>query len=304
MITVFTGDNSFEVSRALDVLRSDFAGEPELIDGSELELRQLPDLLMGGTLFAAKRLVIIKRLADNKTIWPQFEDWLGRVSDDVQLVLVEPTLDKRTKTYKLLKTVADLRDYPAWKDGDTRTAQQWLAQEVTGRGMAIDAAAQRALIDQIGADQWQLHYALEKLAVLDVVTPAVIREVIEPLPSDSVFMLFDTALRADRSGVRQMIATLEHTEEAYRVFGLLAGQVTQLAALTLSDSPAAEIATQLGVHPFALSKLQSHARKLGRSGARRLVRYFADADHRLKTGGEDPWVIIEATLMLCTTHSV
>lgn len=304
MITVLTGDNSFELSRALEVLRSGFAGDPELVDGSELELRQLPDLLMGGTLFAAKRLVIIKRLADNKTIWPLFDEWLGRVSDDVQLVLVEPSLDKRTKTYKLLKANAEVRDYPAWKEGDTRTAQQWLAQEVAQRNLALTTDAQRVLVDQVGADQWQLHYALEKLAVLDTVTAEVVREVIEPLPSDNVFALFDTALRADRAGVHRMIATLQHTEEAYRVFGLLAGQVTQLAALALSDAPAAEIASQLGVHPFALSKLQSHARNLGRSGARRLVRAFADADHRLKTGSEDPWVVIEAALMLCAARSV
>lgn len=304
MITVLAGDNSFEVSRALDALRAAFDGEPELVDGSELELRKLPDLVMGGTLFASKRLVIMKRLADNKTIWPVFDDWIGRVSDDVQLVLVEPTLDKRTKTYKLLKANADMRDYPVWKDGDTRMAQQWLAREATDRGIVLDTASQRALIDQIGADQWQLHYALEKLAVLDTVTPDIIRDVIDPTPTDSVFALFETALRADRAGVRRMISTLEHTEEPYRVFGLLAGQVTQLAALTLTDIPSAEAASALGVHPFGLSKLQPYARTTGRSGARRLVRYFADADHRMKTGGDDPWVIIEAALMLCADHSV
>jgi DNA polymerase-3 subunit delta len=304
MITVLVGDNSFEVSRALDVLRADFDGEAELIDGSELELRQLPDLLMGGTLFASKRLVIIKRLADNKIIWPVFDEWIGRVSDDVQLVLVEPTLDKRTKTYKLLKANADVRDYPAWKEGDVHTAQQWLVREAADRSIALDTASQRALVDQIGADQWQLHYALEKLAVLDTVTPDVVRDVIEPTPTDSVFALFDTALRADRAGVRRIISTLEHTEEPYRVFGLLAGQATQFAALTLTDKPSAEVASALGVHPFGLQKLQSHARIAGRAGARRLVRYFVEADHRMKTGGDDPWVIIEATLMLCAGHGV
>lgn len=304
MITVLAGDNSYETTQALEAIRGAFAGEPETIDGSELELRQLPDVLMGGTLFAAKRLVIMKRLTDNKTIWPIFDDWIGRVSDDVQLVLVEPSLDKRTKTYKALKAHADVRDYPSWKEGDIRTASQWLSREVATRNQKLDAASQQALIEQVGADQWQLHYALEKLAVLEAVTPAIVRDVIEPTPSDSVFALLDTALRGDRAALRRMIATFEHTDESYRVFGLLAGQVTQLAALSVTDKPSAEVASAIGVHPFALSKLQPHARTLGRSGARRLVRYFAAADHRLKTGGEDPWVIIETTLMLCASRSV
>ena len=88
MITVLTGDNSFEVSRALAKIERVFDGTPEKIDGSTLELKQLPDLIMGGTLFASTRLVVIKNLSENKSVWTDFSAWLPRVSDDVQLVLV------------------------------------------------------------------------------------------------------------------------------------------------------------------------------------------------------------------------
>lgn len=296
MITVLTGENTFEVQRALDALVSSFTGVPERIDGSGLELRQLPDLLMGGTLFATERLVIIKGLADNTSLWAEFGDWLGRISDDVHVVLVEAKLDKRTKTYKVLKEKADLRDFPLWKDGDMRAAEAWVAHEVQTRQMRLDGATIRTLVAWVGIDQWQLHFALEKLAVLDAVTPEVIRDVIETTPADNVFQVFEAALRGDRATLHRLMTTLQHTEDGFRLFGLLSGQVYQLAALAVTDQPASEVARALGVHPYALGKLQPHADRLGRAGARRVVRRLAGADHRLKTGSDDVWTVLEAAL--------
>lgn len=297
MITVLTGENTFEVQRALDDLVAAFAGTPERYDGSELRLEQFPDVLMGATLFSSERLVIVKGLADNSAVWPVLPDWLERVSDTVHLVLVEAKLDKRTTTYKRLKEGADLRDFPLWKEGDTRTAEEWVRTEAAARGIALDSMSIRALVARTGVDQWQLHYALEKLAVLDEVAPAVIERVIEAQPSESVFQVFDLALTGNRAGLRRVLATLAHSEDGFRLFGLLAGQVYQLAALTVSERPSSEVAKQLGVHPYALGKLQPYADRLGRAGVRRIVRRFADADHRLKTGGDDIWTILEVTLM-------
>ena len=296
MITVLTGENTFELQRALEAELQSFAGTPERVDGGELELRQLPDLLMGVTLFAPERLVVIKGLSDNTSLWAEFADWLPRISDAVHVVLVEPKLDKRTKTYKALKEKADLREFTPWKEGDMRSAETWLTAEVQARQMKLDSAAIRTLVAWVGIDQWQLHFALEKLAVLDKVTPEVIRDVIETTPSDSVFQVFEAALRGDRVTLHRLMNNLQHTEDGFRLFGLLSGQAFQLATLAVADQSASEVARALGVHPYALSKLQSHADRLGRAGSRRVVRRLTDADHRLKTGSDDVWTVLEAAL--------
>lgn len=296
MITILTGDNTFEVQRALDTLVGGFSGTPERVDGTTLELGQLPELLMGATLFAPERLVIIKGLSENVSLWATFGDWIARNSDTVHLVLVEPKLDKRTKTYKVLKEQADLREFTSWKEGDSRSAEAWVTSEATARQMKLDNATIRMLVAWVGIDQWELHYALEKLAVLDTVTPEVIRDVIDTTPADNVFHVFETALRGDRVTLRRILATLEHSEDGYRLFGLLANQAYQLAAVAVSDKPASEVARTLGVHPYALSKLQSHADRLGRAGARRIIHRLAEADHRLKTGNDDIWVVLETAL--------
>ncbi len=98
MITLLSGENSFEIDRQLRQIVAEFGGAAEKFDGVELEVRQLPDLLMGMSLFAAQRLVIIRELSANKGVWEVLPEWLERQSEDTHVVLIEPKPDKRTKT--------------------------------------------------------------------------------------------------------------------------------------------------------------------------------------------------------------
>lgn len=297
MITLLTGENSFEITRALEKIIASFDGTPEKADGETLETKQLPDLLMGATLFAEKRLVIIKNLSENKSVWNDFDAWLPRVSDDVHLVLVEPKPDKRTKTYKALQKAATVHEYKPWGERDGLQAEKWVAAEAAALGFSLDGKSARALVARVGTDQWLLYQALQKLAVAGSVTPAVIEEIIEANPAENVFNLFDAALRGDVAKVKKMLATLELSEDPYRLLGLMGTQAFQLAALAVGDTPSAEVAKELGAHPFALSKLAPHAKKIGRPGARQVIAAFAEADEAMKTSGGDPWLLIERALI-------
>lgn len=297
MITVLTGDDSFEIKRALEQIASEFDGAAEKVDGSTLDLKQLPDLVMGGTLFSSKRLVIITHLAENKSLWTDFGDWLPRISDDIQLILVEEKLDKRTKTYKELKKSAEMREFNAWTERDLHAAEQWSSEEATRLHVTLDRRLVQLLVARVGPDRWALHHALMKLSVLDEITQAAIIDIIEASPSENVFGLFEAALKGQSQVVAEMIATLSLTEDPYRLFGLLSGQAFQLAALAASNKPSAEIAKEVGAHPFALSKLTTHAKSYGMSGARKVITAFAEADSAMKSSATEPWLLIERALL-------
>lgn len=297
MITVLTGENSFEIARALDAIIESFGGTPEKFDGSELELAQLPDLLLGGMLFASERLIIIKELSANKALWDVLPEWLEKVSADTRIVLVEPKPDKRTKTFKELKKHADVKEFDLWGERDTYAAEVWVADEAARQGMALDKKSAHALVERVGLDQWQLYHAIEKLSVLDEITPDVITDIVEPNPSENVFNLLDAALRGDVKKVSDMIAVLQRTQDPYMTFGLLSGQAFQLVALANSSKPSSELASTIGAHPYALSKLAPHAKAFGKSGTKKIVRIFADTDVAMKSSATDPWLLIEKALV-------
>lgn len=285
------------MKRALDAIVSDFDGVAEKVDGIDVDLNRLSDLFAGATLFADKRLVVVRDLSDNKQIWEVLPDWFSRVGDDVHLVLVEPKPDKRTKTYKDIKKHADVKEFASWTDKDTFTAESWVVQEAKRQGYVLDKNVARALVARIGVDQWQLFRAIEKFAVLDTVTVDIVEKHVEPSPQENVFNLLDAALRGDAKKVIGMLAVLQRTQDPFMTFGLLSGQVFQLAALAVSDKPSAQVASDIGAHPYALGKLAPHAKKLGRDGTRKIVLIFADADTKLKSTGTDPWLLIEKTLI-------
>jgi len=301
MIRLLTGENSFEIDRELARIIAEFEGRAEKIDGSELELRQIPDLLMGASLFAEKRLVIIKNLSDNKAVWANFGEWLPRVSDDIQLVLVEPKPDKRTKTFKDLQQAADVREFKPWGERDQRVAEEWAAKEAKTTGVNLTGPLARKLIERTGIDQWRVFHALQKLAVLETITAETIEEIVDPNPTESIFQLFETALRGDVARLHATLQVLELSEEAYQLFALMSGQAYQLMVLAASDRPSSEVARDIGAHPFVLSKLSPYAKKLGRSGAKKVIATFAEADQDMKTSTIDPWVAIERALLKIAT---
>lgn len=301
MITLIAGENTFENDRLLRTMTRSFDGVAEMIDGGELELRALPDLLMGATLFATKRLVVIKGLSENKSVWNDFADWANRVSDDVHVVLVESAPDKRTKTYKQLQKLADIKQSALWTDRDTAKAEQWVADEGKRLGVTLDKKSAHALVERVGVDQWVLYHALEKLSVMGAVTPELIESLVDANPVENVFLLFEYALKGNAARVKTMVDTLALTEDAYKLLGLLSGQAVQLATLTLADKPSADVAKDMGVHPYALSKLAPVAKKLGRSGAKKVIAALRQADEAAKTSATDPWLLIERALLKVAT---
>lgn len=297
MITVITGENSFELERAVRKIAASFDGIAEKVDGVELETRQLPDLLMGATLFATSRLVIIRNLSQNKTVWNDLASWLPRIADEIHLVLVEAKLDKRTKTYKDIQKVATINEYKPWGERDTLQAEKWVIAEAALLGFVLDTKSARTLVARVGVEQWLLYQALQKLAVLDEINTSVIESLIDANPVENVFNLFEAALKGRGEEVSQMLRTVSLAEDPYRLFGLISSQAFQLIALALSDKPSAEVAKDLGAHPFALSKLAPYATARGRGGAQSILQAFVEADAGMKTSAADPWLLIERALL-------
>lgn len=296
MITLLIGENSFEIERALANIVSDFDGTVEKINGAELQLAQLPDILMGVSLFAISRVVIIRDLSENKTIWSVFGDWLPRISDDIQLVLIEPKPDKRTATFKALKEVALIKEFPLWTDHDTTQAEKWLIDEANKAGFRLSSGNARTVVRRVGVDQWQLFHALEKLSLVDNVTDEIIKNIIEANPAENVFELFETALRGDTKDLKRMLQVLEQSEDVYRLSALLSTQVFQLLAISVADK-SDNVSKDFGIHPYVASKLDSIAKRIGKDNVFKIVKIFAQTDDDMKLSKAEPWLLIERALV-------
>src|SRR3990167_6446654 len=273
------------MKRHLDEMMRSFDGHVERIDGREVEIGQLSDLLTGATLFQDKRLVIISRLSENKAVWDVLPEWLERLAIDTSVVLVEPKPDKRTVTYKSLIKKVERQEFPLWTNKDTTKAVQWVLDEAMRQDVPLTKRHAQQIVERVGIHQWGLFQAIQKLALVDEITSEHIEEIIERRPEENVFALFETALRGDFDRTRQLISTLRLTNDAYQTFGLLSSQVLQLTALARASKPASEVAKDIGAHPYVLSKLSHYAERLGASDIQNIVAAAADADRQMKSSG-------------------
>lgn len=296
MITWLVGDNSFEVRQALRAIEDGFNGTPERFDGTELSLVQIPDLLMGVSLFSSQRLVIITDITLNASVWEKLPDWLERVSDDIHLVLIDTKPDKRTTGYKALKKAANLQEFPAWTERDTQRAEQWVAARAKDLGMALDTRTLRHLVGRVGPDQWQLSNALNTLSLLDLVSVETINDIVPPNLQENIFQLFETALEGKSQQVAAMLKTLALQEDPYALFALLNSQALTLAAVTFGGSDTNPV-KDFAIHPFVASKLERHGGRLGKHRVGVILELFAKTDAEMKRSRAEPWLLMEHTLL-------
>lgn len=296
MIILLTGDNFYEIDQELGRIITEFDGEPEKIDTDKLEIRSLTDIFGGLSLFSAKRLVIIKRLSENSSVWEVFADWAAKESDTT-IVLVEPKVDKRTKTYKTLAKHADVRVFTAWGERDSAKAEKWLASEATKRHIALDSTAIREIVRRRGVEQYQLINTLEQLAVLGDITRETVDMHIEATPQENVFELLAASLSGDGKKVRSMIQVLRLSNDPYMTMGLLASQIFALGGLVLSGKSQSDVASDLGVSPYVLRNFSSVVATIDRKRLRSIVNLLAGADVGLKSSAVDPWIQIELALI-------
>lgn len=298
MITLLLGENSFEADRALREITNSFKGAVERIDGSQVRTEQLADMLMGVSLLAESRLLVIRGLSENKAIWEKFEAWIPRLSPHIHLVLIESRLDKRTVTYKALKETANVKEFDVWDERDVSKIENWIMSEATKLGIEIDKKTARFLVQRVGADQWALHNALSLLSLANKIDIATIENIIESRPTENVFRLFETSLKADIQRLQDMLRHLSASEDPHRLFGLLTNQLFQLVTLTVSDKNSGEVAKDIRIHPYALSQLSPYAQRVEKAGTlRELIAIFAEADDTIKTSPINPWLAIEQMLI-------
>jgi len=310
MIQLLFGDNSFAINQAVRGLAANFSGEIEKIDGGSLALPQLPDLLMGAMLFSHERLIVIDGLSKNKELWGQLFTWLERLSDNTQLILIEPSVDKRTKTYKWLQKNANTKELMQWRDYESGKAVKWLLEYAESRSTILERTVaitmvSRAVVlsDQAKAviDQQLLAKVVESLQVSnEPVDEDLLNTVLPPSMYENVFELLSKSIRGDLAHVRDAVKRLEMSEDGHKVSALICSQAVNLGVLNAaraSGISTSQVAKDVGVHPFALSQLEPIVERLSPEQARQVVEQVGKMDYMIKTGQLEPWTAISTTLI-------
>lgn len=300
MIITLTGPNEFLIKQTLDELTANFEHEfgvhaVERLNGDDIDVTRMAELLQGASLFAARRLVIIKDMSKNKALWDALADWLDRVPEETTLAIIESAPDKRTKTYKLLQKQSDLRVFEQLSEQELVA---WLGQSATDQQGSITADVTQYLIQRVGVDQWRLYNELQKLLNSNLpINKDAVDILVEASPQATAFELLDAALGCRPQKVRELISFISVAEDPYRFFGLLVSQIYALSAVFYASGKNADvIAKDADLHPFVVRKTQNLARTITEDVLKQIVANVVLCDDQLKSTGAEPWLLIEQCL--------
>lgn len=307
MIHCLIGENIFK--RREELARIVGEREYRQYDGSEMTVSELPTALGGQSLFGGDEIVVMVDASPNKNLWTALEPWIEKFDADTTLVLLETKLDKRTKTYKLLQKYAKIVVCDNWSSRQAGQAESWLGEFAKSLGISLDPAARRDMVqrairpssidDKPIIDQQLLATAMKQLALSEgTITPELIETVLPPSLHENVFVLLERAIQGDVATVQRMVSHLASAQQdGHQTFGLLASQASNLAALVLSDESPAQVADDIGAHPYALAQLAPLARGCSRQRMSFIVHSLAHADEQLKSSRGEAWELIEKSLV-------
>ena len=302
VIFFYYGENSFAVDQQSNQQISDFTrqyGPDSLakIDASETDTTNFVSQIVNTSLLSPRRIIILRDSDKVKSIWNSLGENLGRVPDEIDLVVIAESPDKRTKTFKDLLKTAKSKEFKPLREYELIN---WLKSEVSKLGQTITDGAARQLLTATSADQWRLSNEITKLSALNrPIDEQLVNQMVEPDLATNAFAVLEMSISGKVSQATNEVEKLRQIEDPNKFFGLLTSQVFALAAAVFGNS---DTAKELKIHPFQLTKSNDILYKIGniqeqKTRVKQIARVMAETDAKIKLSNADQsWTLIEAVL--------
>lgn len=211
-------------------------------------------------------------------------------------------LDERKKIVKALKDRDAALPFIALTPEEL---QQWVAQQASKAGFTFADGAAELLILYTGGHLQALSGEIEKISLYIGQDGRVTKEHIDQLVSRSteqnVFILIEdiVQLRLDRAFVI-LEELLKQKEEPIKILMLIARQfriIMQVKELSKQGYSGQQIASQIGIHPYAVKVAEGQARKFDSGKLSSILSQLADLDYQMKSGKIDKVLGLELFLL-------
>ena len=258
-------------------------------EGKGIEVREIIDLCETMPFFADYRVVLVENSGFFKNKCEELAEYLKNLPDYVRFVFVEEEVDKRSKMYKAVKSAGAIVDFAKQ---DEKTLMRWAAGILSREGRKITTRDMELFLTKTGTDMGNIRNELEKLITYtmgqDIVTRADIEAVCTTRTENKIFdMVRAVTEKNQRKALDLYNDLLTLKEPPMRILFLLSKQFRQLClAKKMSGEGVSqnEIASRLGIPPFAVRNIMSCARAYKVEELEEAERDFVDAEEAVKTG--------------------
>lgn len=300
MITTLTGKNNFELLRAKQKLVADFVQEfsdmaLEQIDCSAVEPQVIYDALTNLPFLVSKKLVVLDEPSSNKALAEKLPDWAAH-ADSIDVLIIEPSVDKRTVFYKFLQTKTKIKEFAPLRPYEV---EAWIKNYSKEKNIVLSQPAIKLLIDRVGIDQQQLAKEVDKLALYKPkIEVEDIDMLIEDLPQNTVFEMLDSLVAGNTLRTMELFEKLlKKRVDANEIIGMLGWQLHTLSLIRAAGGRESEIAAKTKLHPFVIQKNFSLASRLSMGQLKECVEKVFKAELSIKRDGLNAENVVSVLLL-------
>lgn len=220
----------------------------------------------------------------------------------VLFIVHHEKLDERKKTVKAMKAAGPVISFMPLGAGEL---VQWVIREAGKRKCRMQQHAAEALIANAGTQMSTLSAELDKLSLYagedGEISSEAVSELVAKTTEQNVFaMVEDIANLRLEKAMNTFYELLKQKEEPIKIAALIARQfriMLQVKELAKSNYSQQQIASQLGLHPYAVKIAGEQARKFSPVSLKQALSRLAQLDFEMKSGAVDKVLGIELFLL-------
>ena len=286
-IYLIYGEEKYEVERAVEKIKKNFDNLQNgvnfsIFDNSNIE--SLEEFLTTVSFFGDKKLAIIK----NTNLKFDADLILEYADENMVCCIVEEKVDKRSKEYKKLKNKINELVFDKMNPEETA---RYIINILRKYNIIISKENAEYLDHRCSNDKNTLINEFKKITSYfpkgKTLTKEDIDLVCAKTMQDEIFELVDYVLKNDK---RKCIETLEEMftfkETTQKISIMLYKNFRDLyliKTLLVKDSRA-NVAKELGIHPYRAKLLAKNAQKFSLNKLEKILSLFAEYDYKTKTG--------------------
>ncbi len=230
--------------------------------------------------------------------------YMGQPSETTVLIFMVPH-EKLDERKKLVKTAKTNDSVIAFTPLQSEELLQWLLKRAGNQGRSMGSAAAEELLRRVGSDMQALAAETDKLCLHagqgGTVTVESVQSLVPMAAEQNVFKLTEelAALRTSEA-ITLYYDLLKRREEPIKLMALLVRQfrnmlyVKELGSQGYSPQ---QMASQLGLHPYAVKITGEQARKFSQERLASMLSELADLDYAMKTGRVEKTLGLELFLL-------
>ena len=293
MIYVITGKNDFLRTESLKQKISDFSkkhGELsiEKISSDKADYKSIISAISSLPFLVDRKMRILEEPGQIKEFAEAIDEVFGLVSDNIDVLIYEPRIDKRSSYYKSLKKIKNFTEYSELRPNEI---SRWAEQYVKQNDGKISSANAFKIVDRVGSNQMLIKNEIDKLLLYgQEISTDTIEGMTDQIPRSTIFQLLDNSLRGNKRAVIEIYEQQKKLKvEAMQIMSLLIWQLHILAIIKTSQSTSTnEIVSLTGLSPFSVENGLKLLRQINFAQLSSIIDRTLELDIKMKTVAINP----------------